>query len=857
MNPALARLSPEHLGMLRGDSGLSDAIIAERGYYTEATFKGLRDLGFTESQSLAPALVIPLHDVGGKPGGFHIRPDAPRIKSGKPVKYEARSRKPPILDVPPRCQPMLGDPSIPLHITEGSKKADAIADQGACALSLAGVWNWRGTNSAGGKVALPDWDEVALNERLVRVVFDSDVTVKKGPATSLLRLKSYLERHGAVVEAIYLPPKADGEKQGIDDFLASGHALSELDDFSQGKVVLHRDDNALPVIVVTNRHLRHITDDCIRCLVAENQRHPTTFQHLGRISRVEVSSGRARIREWSEADAHGKLERVADFVKLVREFDRLVEKPARMPKDVGLDLLAAWEKPLPVLSRIVGTPIVSADGRIVVTPGYDAGTTLYYWPSGPAVAAVPEVVTPADVARAKGLFEEWLADFPFVDAASRANAIAITLTYIVRELIAGPTPLFAVTAPTQGTGKGLLVITAGMIMEGRPPAMTTEARSNEEWRKRFTATLVEGRALVVIDNVKRRLDSAELASILTTENWGDRILGKTEQVEVTNRAVWIVTGNNIELDGEIGRRTVLVRLDAMSDQPWRGRAFRHPDLTAWVRMHREDLIWAYLVLIKNWLALGRPAFRGERLASFEQWSDVVGGVMEAAGIEGFLANRDEVYLQADQESAEWRSFVDAWWEEHGSAAVKAAEILSLLTEGEHLATLVTSGRTNDEKSLKIKLGKALRLRRERVIGNYRLREAGQDRTGAKLFRLEVAEGGAGEEQPPAHPQQEIGAFSDLGAESAEGAEGETGSHARKEEFRSDEECDQEEGAPRGGLHPPHPMHSQPVGSESGFEAAESSRRDSNPLRCRRCFSELSIVAISDICGRCKSSEARR
>src|SRR4051794_34516202 len=99
----LARLSSEHLAMLRDGSGLSDEIIAERGYYTESTFKGLRDLGFSEAQSLAPALVIPLYDVAGNPAGFHIRPDQPRLKTdGKPVKYEAGRGRPPIIDVPLR-----------------------------------------------------------------------------------------------------------------------------------------------------------------------------------------------------------------------------------------------------------------------------------------------------------------------------------------------------------------------------------------------------------------------------------------------------------------------------------------------------------------------------------------------------------------------------------------------------------------------------------------------------------------------------------------------------------------------------------------------------------------------------------
>ena len=53
------------------------------------------------------------------------------------------------VDCPPRCRPGLADPAVPLWITEGQKKADALASRGLCAIALLGVWNWRGTNACG------------------------------------------------------------------------------------------------------------------------------------------------------------------------------------------------------------------------------------------------------------------------------------------------------------------------------------------------------------------------------------------------------------------------------------------------------------------------------------------------------------------------------------------------------------------------------------------------------------------------------------------------------------------------------------------------------------------------------------
>jgi hypothetical protein len=60
-------------------------------------------------------------------------------------------------------------------------------------VGLLGVWNWRGTNEHGGKVALPEWDLIALNGRQVYIVFDSDVMLKPQVHAALERLKNFLE----------------------------------------------------------------------------------------------------------------------------------------------------------------------------------------------------------------------------------------------------------------------------------------------------------------------------------------------------------------------------------------------------------------------------------------------------------------------------------------------------------------------------------------------------------------------------------------------------------------------------------------------------------------------------------------
>ena len=152
--------------------------------------------------------------------GYQYRPDTPRVVGGKPRKYETPYQQPGGIDIPVAAGGKLGDPSEPLLVTEGSRKADAAASAGLCCVSLPGVWSWRGTNPVRGKVALPDWHDVALNGRRVVLAFDSDVTTKPAVAKALAGLAGYLQSKGARVEYLHLPGNGDG-KTGLDDYLGA------------------------------------------------------------------------------------------------------------------------------------------------------------------------------------------------------------------------------------------------------------------------------------------------------------------------------------------------------------------------------------------------------------------------------------------------------------------------------------------------------------------------------------------------------------------------------------------------------------------------------------------------------------
>ena len=110
-------------------------------------------------------------------------------------------------------------------------------------------------------------------------------------------------------------------------------------------------------------------------------------------------------------------------------------------------------------------------------------------------------------------------------------------------------------------------------------------------------------------------------------------------VDLKKRCTVIVTGNGIELDNDQRRRFVPIFLDAKRPDPENRKPaeFKQPNLHGFMADNRGRLVWACLVLVQNWFAKDQP-FGSVTMATFEQYCRVMGGILEAAGVEGFLSN---------------------------------------------------------------------------------------------------------------------------------------------------------------------------------------------------------------------------
>jgi hypothetical protein len=500
--------------------------------------------------------------------------------------------------------------------------------------------------------------------------------------------------------------------------------------------------SAWPSIQGNKRQLRLVTAEAMAALLAAND-PPKLFQRGEVLTRLRSGDDAAPILEpLTDHALRGVLTRSADWITIKDTKQGEIVEDDAPPMEVVKDLatLPAWEG-IPFLRSVVECPVVVPPGDLVAVPGYHAGGRLWFQPAPgfdldlPRLMAEPE---PGDVEWAREmLLVELLGDFPFADEASRAHALAALLLPFVRPLIDGPTPLHLLDAPTEGTGKTLLATAITVVSTGRDTEAVAEASDDEEWRKRITALLAEGPTFVLLDNLKRTLDTGTLAAALTTRLWKDRILGVSKTARLPVSCVWLATGNNVRLSRELIRRTLWCRLDAKTDVPWERKDFRHPKLIAWAKENRPRLVTAALTLCRAWVAAGRPKGK-ETLGMFEEWAEVIGGILDVAGVPGLLTNSHAFRAARADQVGEWRAFVQAWWQQHADTQVRVEDLFELATREKLLDSVLGD---KGERSQRIKLGLALSKSADRVFGEHRVVLGDEDHKGRQRFRLHpIADG---------------------------------------------------------------------------------------------------------------------
>jgi Bifunctional DNA primase/polymerase, N-terminal len=499
------------------------------------------------------------------------------------------------------------------------------------------------------------------------------------------------------------------------------------------------DGRARRTIIVNDRALENVSDD-VAAAIEETNTPPRVFVRGGRLVRVRLDErDRPSIEPLTTVSLrwYAALAATYNVVRWSRDGD--VHRVVFPPKDAVADLLERDRWQYPPLRAVSAAPVVRPDGTIHARHGYDEATGYFHWSPGDRVPPIPREPTPAELITAVEIVEEALCDFPFEENADRANAWGFLLTPLVRPLLGAVPPMALIDAPQPGTGKGMLVKLMSVIAFGSTQAMTPLPDREEEFAKLLTTFLLQGQPLVVLDNVDRPLRSPTLAACLTSDPYAGRVLGQSSAPPVPNAAVYCATGNNIAVGGDLGRRCYRIRLNYRGPNPDRRRGFTHDPLLAWASTYRYELLGALATLVRAWWVAGQPAAEVVPMGESTEWARIVGGVLAHAGVDGFLANLDELRQGGDIDDGEWAAFLAKWRAEFGPAQVTAADLTKRLELEPSFRVTLPSRLSGawETKSWPTTLGSNLRSRQGRYHGEsgFYVRRHYVDRLGRAIWSV--------------------------------------------------------------------------------------------------------------------------
>lgn len=346
--------------------------------------------------------------------------------------------------------------------------------------------------------------------------------------------------------------------------------------------------------------------------------------------------------------------------------------------------LAGKEWPgVSVLAGFIGTPVLRRDWSLLQAPGYDPISGLYLAPTV-TVPVVPECPSARQVAEARAfVVGKMLGDFEWEDDSSLANYVALMATPFLRRPLRALAPLFIVTASAPSSGKSLLSAITGLLTGQQ--VVTWPGDNEEELEKVITSTFREESGAVVFDNVPEGevIRSARLAALLTAPVWSGRLLGGSNMGSWPNDRLWIATGNNLRVGGDIASRSVSVRLKPTAPHPEERTGFAIPDLQGWIMnpANRGRLLERLLVLVADWVAAGTPQDTSvPAMRQFTPWAQGVGGFLAHHGIGGFLGNLSSLRTM-DEEDQKWAVFLSAWLDRLGTDFVRPSAVMASADEG--------------------------------------------------------------------------------------------------------------------------------------------------------------------------------
>lgn len=350
--------------------------------------------------------------------------------------------------------------------------------------------------------------------------------------------------------------------------------------------------------------------------MVNDSRQPRYVNHGGVFSTVRGAGREARLEAVNEHVIRTELQEHIRFVKRVkRDRGKVVselvgEIPVQIAKDIAK--APAIAQGLPRVSGLVHSPLLDPLGQIH-TNGFVERLELY-------IAAGSWRIDNPPVKDAADRLMDLLGDFLFVSTEDKSRLLASLFQPAL--VLGGHTergPMMLVSADAPSAGKGACTNLRALIY-GQPLAVLSQRESGVGGLdEAICGEIMAGRVFVSLDNLRGKLGSPFIESMLTESSVSCRIAYRAPKLVDVTRTCLSATSNGVTLTNDLALRTNPIRIRKQPE----GYRFAHPQIFSWVEENRGPLLSAIFSILRDWSQNGARRAQTDWNGHFRDFWNVV------------------------------------------------------------------------------------------------------------------------------------------------------------------------------------------------------------------------------------------
>ena len=253
---------------------------------------------------------------------------------------------------------------------------------------------------------------------------------------------------------------------------------------------------------------------------------------------------------------------------------------------------------IPKINLVTNAPVILKDenNSCRIVNSFDAA-------SGILSAGIPAEEVALD--EAIRMLNNLLSDFIFQGAGDKSRALAALLTpaLVSGKVLDARAPIMMLQADKSQSGKGFFTKLLGAVYNELPSLVAQRSGGVGSIDESFDTALTIGRPIIVIDNLRGKLNSPQMEAFMTADIYSARIPYSEPAVIDPRRYFVMATSNNFELTADMANRSCIIQIRKQR-RTYTYQSFSEGNILQHVKANQPKYLGAVFAVVKEWVRLG-------------------------------------------------------------------------------------------------------------------------------------------------------------------------------------------------------------------------------------------------------------